>query len=59
MNDNPFVYSQLMEPSENLLSQEVITYMKRGDYIVKIVVNRKFTDDDYDDSMTTEILGRW
>jgi hypothetical protein len=59
MNDNQFPYSQLMQPDGNILSQEVITYVKRDNKIVKIVVNRTFTEDEYDDSMTTEVLCTW
>lgn len=59
MSESPFTFSELMPPTPGILTQEVVTYMKQGDNIVKITVKRNFTDDDYTDSMTTEVLTTW
>ena len=58
-DDNTFIFSELMKPSKGLVTQEVVTYLKREDKLVKISVKRNFTDNDYTDSMTTEILLTW
>jgi hypothetical protein len=59
MNEHPFELSALMEPVPGILSQAVVTYMKRDNTIVKITVNRDFSGNDYTDSMTTEVLYAW
>lgn len=59
MSESPFTFSELMPPTPGILTQEVVTYMKQGGNIVKITVKRNFTDDDYTDSMTTEVLTTW
>lgn len=56
MDDYPFFYSALALPNEEILSQEITTYVKRGDNILKIAVKRDFFKDDYTDSMTTEVI---
>ena len=59
MNDSLFTYSKLSDPAPDLITQELITYVKRNDTIVKITVKRNFTNGDYDDSMTSEVLYTW
>jgi hypothetical protein len=59
MNDNPFTYSSLSNPASGLIAQEIVTYMKRDNQIIKITVKRNFTEDDYTDNMTTEVLYSW
>lgn len=56
MDDYPFFYSALALPNEEILGQEITTYVKRGDSILKITVKRDFFKDDYTDSMTTEVI---
>lgn len=59
MNDSPFKYSNLSNPAPGLITQELITYVKRDNRLVKITVKRNFTEGDYTDSMTTEVLHTW
>ena len=59
MNDSLFAYSELSSPAPNLITQELITYVKRDNSLVKITVKRNFTNEDYTDSMTTEVLHTW
>jgi hypothetical protein len=59
MTDSPFKFSELMQLKPGLLTQEVTTYLKQDNAVFKIVVKRNFTDDDYTDSMTTEVLTTW
>lgn len=50
-------YFALVNPNEEVLQQEVVTYLKRDDKIMKQVVTRVFFDkDDYVDTMTSEVL---
>lgn len=50
-------YSALVNPTDEVLQQEVVTYLKRDDKIMKHVVSRVFFDkDDYIDTMTSEVL---
>lgn len=56
--DSPFYFSNLKEPNGDLLCQEVITYSKRDNCIVKTTVKRNFFGDDYVDSSTTEIIAK-
>ena len=54
--NGPFPYSKLEEPNNELLSQEVVSYLKRDGNIVKVTVTRDFKGDDYTDSMVTEVI---
>ena len=56
MDDYPFSYSALSLPSDEILGQEITTYIKRGKSILKITVKRDFFKDDYTDGMTTEVI---
>jgi hypothetical protein len=57
--DNPFPYSQFEKPDGTILMQEITSYIMKDNKIVKVTVTRKFTEDDYDDSMVTEVLHSW
>lgn len=59
MNDSLFAYSKLNDPEPELIKQELITYLHRGDNIVRVTVKRDFTNGNYTDSMTTEVLYTW
>jgi len=59
MTESPFAYSALSDLAPGLITQELVTYMKRDNTIVKITVKRDFTTGDYTDSMTTEVLYAW
>lgn len=53
---SPYCFSELKEPSKDILSQEVVTYMRRDGYLVKVTVKRNFFADDYVDSSKTEVI---
>lgn len=59
MSKSPFPYSCLEEQNEELLSQEITSYVKRDKSVIKITIKREFADGDYTDSMTTEVLHSW
>jgi hypothetical protein len=53
----PFDYSELVEQNDEVLRQEITTYLKRDGKIIKVVVERDFYDkDDYNDSMTSFVI---
>jgi hypothetical protein len=56
MSESPYMFSELMPPTPGILTQEVTTYLKQDNRVVKIIVKRNFTNNDYTDSMTTEVL---
>lgn len=56
MSKSPFPYSSLEPQNGEILSQEVITYVKREGSIIRINVRREFDDGDYTDSMSTEVI---
>lgn len=57
MSESPFLYSNLAAPSEGMISQEIVSIVKRDGKIMKITVRRDFTgDDDYTDSMVSEVI---
>lgn len=51
-----YEYSNLVEPNNEVVLQEVITYIKRGNKIVKNTVTRNFFGEDYVDSSTNETI---
>jgi len=53
---SPYEYSVLKEPCGELLKQEIVSYVRRDDRLLKITVHRRFFKDDYIDSMTEEVL---
>lgn len=53
---SPFPYNKLEEPNDELLSQEVITYVKRNKDILKITVKRNFFGKDYIDNTSTQVI---
>jgi len=59
MTDSPFPFSSLSDPLPGVLTQEVVTYLKKDNTVVKITVKRDFTKNDYTDSMTTEVIYTW
>lgn len=57
MSESPFTYTALSGPAEGMLTQEVITIMKRDSNIMRITVQRTFTPDgDYTDTTVSEVL---
>lgn len=41
----------------NLITQqELVTYVWKGNHLLKITTTRKFSDDDYIDSQTSEVI---
>lgn len=59
MTESLFEYSALSDPSPEIMKQELITYLYRGDKIVRVTVKRDFLNGNYTDSMTTEVLYTW
>ena len=59
MTESLFEYSALSDPSPEIMKQELITYLHRGDNIVRVTVKRDFTNGNYTDTMTTEVLYTW
>jgi hypothetical protein len=53
---SPYQYDSLQLPDEGLIQQTVTTYVKRDNQLLKITVKRSFTNGDYCDTMTTEVL---
>jgi hypothetical protein len=53
---SPYYYDSLHLPDGNLVQQTVTTYVKSDEGLLKITVKRSFTNGDYYDSMTTEVL---
>jgi hypothetical protein len=54
--NSPYLYDSLQQPDGSIIQQTVTTYIKRGTQLLKITVKRSFTNGDYYDSMTTEVL---
>jgi hypothetical protein len=53
---SPYKYDSLHLPDGNLIQQTVTTYVTRDNQLLKITVKRSFTNGDYCDTMTTEVL---
>lgn len=53
---SPYKYDRLQPPENGLIQQTVTTYVKRDNQLLKITVKRSFTNGDYCDTMTTEVL---
>ncbi len=54
--NSPYEYSELKAPRGELLKQEIVSYVRRDDRLIKITIHRRFFKDDYIDSMTEEVL---
>jgi hypothetical protein len=54
--ESPFETTQLLGPDDILLKQVLVTYRKIRGKVYMTTVERTFSEDDYDDSETTEIL---
>jgi hypothetical protein len=53
---SPYQYDSLQLPDDALVQQIVTTYVTKDNQLLKITVKRSFTNGDYYDSMTTEVL---
>jgi hypothetical protein len=53
---SPYQYDSLQLPDEHLVQQIVTTYVTKDNQLLKISVKRSFTNGDYCDTMTTEVL---
>lgn len=56
ITNSPYCYDSLQLPDGNIIQQTVTSYLKRDGQLLKITVKRSFTNGDYYDSMTTEVL---
>lgn len=49
-------YNKLEEPSDELVMQELITYITRDGKLLRITTKRSFFENDYVDDLTTIVL---
>lgn len=56
MSDSAFNYSKLSSFNDEMISQEITSFIKRDGKIQKITVKRSFAEGDFNDVMTIDVI---